>query len=153
MRKKRILAIILSMVMLLGMAMPTMAAEAEVDENGEAVYYEAMDNLVQPRWSYAATATAGLSIVGGKATMSYSCSGIPGKCTKIVANAYLQRWESGYTTIWSTSHTAYGTYGSWEDYYSTCARGYTYRLKVKFYVYNGTAYETFTVYSNVITYN
>ena len=141
------------MVMLLGMAMPTMAAEAEIDENGDAVYYEAMDNVVQPRWSYAATATAGLSIVGGKATMSYSCSGIPGKCTKIVANAYLQRWEGGYTTIWSTSHTAYGTYGAWTDYYSPCATGYTYRLKVKFYVYNGSAYETFTVYSNVITYN
>ena len=49
--KKRLIAFVLSMVMLLGMAMPTMAAEAEVDENGEAVYFEAMDNLVQPRWS------------------------------------------------------------------------------------------------------
>ena len=153
MRKKRILAIVLSMIMLISMALPTMAAEAEVDENGDAIYYEVMDNLVQPRWSYAATASAALSIKSGTATMSYDCTGITGKCTKIVANAYLQRWESGYTTIWSTSHTAYGTYGSWEDYYSPCATGYTYRLKVKFYVYNGTAYETFTIYSNVITYN
>lgn len=151
--KKKFLAFLLCVIFLISMAMPTVAAEVQVDENGEAVYYEMMDNLVQPRWSYAASAGAALSIQGGTATMSYHCTGITGKCTKIVANAYLQRWTDGYTTIWSTSHTANGTYGSWEDYYSTCARGYTYRLKVKFYVYNGSAYETFTVYSNVITYN
>lgn len=151
--RKRIISFALCVIMLFSMTTPSMAAEAQMDENGEVVYYEMMDNLVQPRWSYAATASAALSIQGGTATMSYDCTGITGKCTKIVANAYLQKWTDGYTTIWSTSHTAYGTYGGWEDYYSSCARGYTYRLKVKYYVYNGSAYETFTIYSNVITYN
>ena len=80
-------------IMLFSMTTPSMAAEAQMDENGEVVYYEMMDNLVQPRWSYAATASAALSIQGGTATMSYDCTGITGKCTKIVANAYLQKMD------------------------------------------------------------
>lgn len=151
--KKKIVSLVICMCMMISMSSVVLAAEAEQNNNGEVVYYEMMDNLVQPRWSYAAGATAALSIKNGTATMSYDCTGISGKCTKIVADAYLQKWTDGYTTIWSTSHTAYGTYGGWEDYYSSCARGYTYRLKVKYYVYNGSAYETFTIYSNVITYN
>ena len=153
MKRKKFIAFILSTIMLFSLAMPTMAAEAQQDENGEAVYYEMMNNLIEPRWSYTATASAALSIRNGTATMSYDCAGIAGKCTKIVANAYLQKWTDGYTTIWSTSHTVNGTYGAWTDYYSPCSTGYTYRLKVKYYVYNGSAYETFTIYSNTFTYN
>ncbi len=106
------------------------------------------DEIVQPMYSYVSSYSTELTISGGTATCKAKITGISGTTTKLVAEMTLQKksgllgWddvETWKTTVITNSLSSTKT--------KSVSSG-TYRVKVKFTAYSGTASESFTKYSS-----
>jgi hypothetical protein len=138
--KKRTLAFLSTFVFLFAFLVPVY--------NAEAAYVP-----ITPYYSYTATATSSLGIIGGTAYCSSILEG-GASVTKITAHQYLQKKNS--QNSWSTISG-----GSWtktvndfdllmSNTKSSLSSG-SYRLKTVFYVYSGTNYETIEKISSTVT--
>lgn len=133
--KKRILLMALAFVMLVSMVPNAFAASAEPE--------------IMPMFNYTLDYEALLSISGGTASCRATLDGIPGTTTRINAEMILQKKGLfGWSEAWSST---YGIYTHTLDHTETASVGNgTYRLKVVFTVYSGTASETITAYSSEV---
>lgn len=110
-------------------------------------YIEGTPNL--SRWSYTSSVSEGLSISSsGTATMSSIVTGYQDLTTKIVIFFDLQKYDDG---MWKQVKTYRDTTNGWhtveEHVYSGLDKGYTYRLRCKYYVYSGSSYDYFVRYT------
>lgn len=105
------------------------------------------------RWSYTSSTSQNLSISSGTATMTLSVIGYSGVTTKIKVITDLQKYSDG---TWKKVKTYMDTVNSWymakQHTHSGLPKGYKYRLRCQYYVYNGTNYEYFILYSNEVSY-
>lgn len=139
---KKIIAMSLVLVMLLSMtasvcAEPVLPERIEIEQGNEIV----------PLYAYVSTYLTGLTISGNKATCDAYLKGYSGTTTKIVFKITLQK----KTLIWwndvdSYTVTYHGHTGSPSRSF-TVGSG-TYRAKVVYTVYSGSASETITDYSS-----
>lgn len=143
---KKLVSFILTVSLCMGFSFTAFAqedinAEDTNDYSWELENIDGTESLL--RWSYTNYTDQGLSInSSGKATMFASVKGYSGTTTKIIMYMYLQQYKNGgWTNLTSTQDTIYSSSGSKQHYYSTCAKGYTYRLRCSYYVYSGNNYE------------
>lgn len=137
---KKWLALILMTLMCVGFSMSVSADEGgDYEDNND--YSHELEGLEGTpslgRWTYTSSTSQGLSISSsGTATMTASVNGYRDKAVKIVMYMYLQRsTDSGWTNLVSYTDTVYDYSALKEHYYSTCAKGYNYRLRCSYYVY------------------
>lgn len=139
--RKRILAMVLAMVMMLSMASvsfaePVLPEQVEIEQGSE----------IMPLYEYTSDYVTSLSISNGKAVCRGYLFGYSGTTTKVVIKVILQKksllWWSDVDSTTSTflnytgSHSLTKTVGSG-----------TYRTKVVYTVYSGSDSETITDYS------
>lgn len=153
---KKWIAVLLVIVMCFGMSITTFAEENTdpVDNNDYSWELEGLDGTpLLTRWSYTDHTSQGISIKNGTATVTAAVVGYQGVATKVVMYMYLQQSKNGgWTNLTSYTHTFNNYHGAAEHYYSTCPRGYTYRLRCSYYVYSGSQYEHIIAYSNNYSY-
>lgn len=137
---KRWFALILIALMCVGFSMSVCADEvADYEDNND--YSHELEGLEGTpslsRWTYTSHTSQGVSInSSGKATMTAGVTGYQDKAVKVVMYMYLQRsTDSGWTNLVSYTDTFNSYYALAEHYYSTCAKGYNYRLRCSYYVY------------------
>ena len=107
---------------------------------------------VSPQFEYASSATAGLKISSGKATVSGSVIGYSHIADKITMYVYLQRYENG---TWKTVESFYENFAHYRGTLEETVQidsGYVYRVKGSFYVYDNSNFEHITKYSATIRY-
>lgn len=153
---KKWIAVLLVVMMCFGFSVSAFAEEniEPVDNNDYSWELEGLDGTPSvARWSYTNCTTQGMSIKNGTATVTASVTGYQGVATKVVMYMYLQQSKNGgWTNLTSYTHTFNTYYGDAEHYYSTCPKGYTYRLRCSYYVYSGSQYEHIIAYSNNYSY-
>ena len=153
---KKWLSILLVMIMCFTFSISAFAEGniEPVDNNDYSWELENLDGTPSlARWSYTSTTTQAISIKNGTATVTASVEGYQGIATKVVMYMYLQQSKNGgWTNLTSYTHTFNNYYGAAEHYYSTCPKGYTYRLRCSYYVYSGSQYEHIIAYSNNYSY-
>ena len=137
---KRWLALILMALMCIGFSMSACADDGVdyEDNNDYSHELEGLDGTPSlSRWTYTSSTTQAISInSSGTATVTASVTGYYDKAVKVVMYMYLQRsTDSGWTNLASYQHTFNSYHGAAEHYYSTCAKGYNYRLRCSYYVY------------------
>lgn len=108
------------------------------------------ETSVQPRYSYTASISAGLTINSQQARCSADIQGYSGTTTRIKVKIILQKkgllsWSS--VTSWSSD--VYDDY-YYNSYHYGPLSGGTYRVKVEATVYAGSASETITSYSSQV---
>ncbi len=133
--QKRILSVVLMLVLMASMAANTFALSNETK--------------IMPCYNYTSECSSTLSISGGTATCKAYLKGYSGTTTRINAEMILQKKGLfGWSEAWSYT---YGIYTHTLDHTETVSvGGGTYRLKVVFTVYSGTASETITAYSSEV---
>ena len=152
--KKRIVKILaLTLVFVLSFGNTVLASDNTVTRDDfssdeEYYYVEGTPNL--SRWSYTSSVSEGLSISSnGTATMSAIVTGYQDLTTKIVIFFDLQKYSDG---AWKLVKTYRDTTNGWftleEHSYSGLDKGYTYRLRCKYYVYSGSSYDYFVRYTD-----
>ena len=110
------------------------------------------EEIVQPMYNYVSNYSTTLSISGGTATCKASITGYTGTTTKVAIEMTLQKksglfsWDDVET--WKSS---INTYTLTSTKTKSVGSG-TYRVKVKFTAYSGTASESFTKNSSTKTY-
>lgn len=153
---KKWIAVLLVVMMCFGFSVSAFAEEniEPVDNNDYSWELEGLDGTPSvARWSYTNCTTQGMSIKNGTATVTASVTGYQGVATKVVMYMYLQQSKNGgWTNLTSYTHTFNTYYGDAEHYYSTCPKGYTYRLRCSYYVYSGSQYEHIIAYSSNYSY-
>jgi hypothetical protein len=108
------------------------------------------ETSVQPRYSYTASISAGLTINSQQAQCTSNVVGYHGTTTRIKTKIILQKkglfsWSS--VTSWSSD--VYDYVASYGYHYGPLSGG-TYRVKVEATVYAGSASETITSYSSQV---
>ena len=115
-------------------------------------YSLAEGNSASPRYTYTASASAGLDISGGVATVDGAIT--PWDAMETMVQVRLQQQINGeWKTIQTwTGHRSAGTSDAGGT--KSVDYGYNYRTYVKGYVYdgNGNLLESVTVYSNIKAY-
>ncbi len=144
MRKK--IFVILSVILIMSMSM-SMGSFAQTNQTSQE-----MSDLA--RWSYTNSVSQYLNISSsGTATMTVSVTGYKGTTTKIKVVIDLLKYSGG---TWKKVKTYMDTFNTWygakEHTYSGLDKGYTYRMKCTYTVYNGSNYEYFILYSNQDSY-
>ena len=133
--KKRFLSVWLTLLMTCSMAVGTYALSNKPE--------------MQPFYDYTADHTVTLTISGGTATCYAGLQGYPGTTTRINANMTLQKKGLfGWSEEWDYTYGVY-THALDKTEITSVGSG-TYRLKVVFTVYSGTASETITAYSSEV---
>ena len=135
---RRIIAILLSFAMTLGMCITAYAnPEEELP----------VDIEIIDEYQYTNAISSDLSISSNTATCKSVVRGDSSLVTKIVVTQTLQK-KSGSTWTYVTSWSK--TFNTWYAVYTTSKSSLssgTYRLKTVAKVYSGNSYETITVYS------
>ena len=153
---KKWLSVLLVVVMCFSLSMTAFAEDdiEPVDNNDYSWELENLDGTPSlARWSYTSSTSQGISINNGTATVTAAVTGYQSKATKVVMYMYLQQSKNGgWTNLTSYTHTFNNYYGAAEHYYSTCPKGYTYRLRCSYYVYSGSQYEHIIAYSSNYSY-
>jgi|GEM_PF-1144255 len=106
------------------------------------------------RMAFTNTTNTILGISGGQATSEGAIVGYSGITTKVTVALYLERKTasaSSWTTIASGSKTTNGHVGA-HQLITTVTKGYQYRVRAVYTAYSGSASETLTSYSGVVTY-
>ncbi|MBQ8966958.1 hypothetical protein [Ruminococcus sp.] len=135
---KRILAILLSFVMSLGMGISAYA----LPEEETPIDIEFVDE-----YSYTDKISSDMSISNNTATCKSVVRGDTSLATKIVITQTLQKKNgNSWTNVTSWSKTFNTWYAMYSNSKSSLNSG-TYRLKTVAKVYSGNNYETITVYS------
>ena len=134
--KKSIFSFLLMAVMMLSMASGTSALSSEPD--------------VMPCYNYTSTYSVDLTYTGSNLSGTASITGYPGVTTQINMVMTLQkkgllRWNDESSNY---DYTIFSDTASLGNLY-TVGSG-TYRLKVVFTVYSGSASETITAYSDTL---
>ena len=150
------ISVLLIVVMCFGLSMNVFAEDdiEPVDNNDYSWELEGLEGTPSlARWSYTNYTTQAISIKNGTATVTASVTGYQNVATKVVMYMYLQQSKNGgWTNLTSYTHTFNKSYGAAEHYYSTCPRGYTYRLRCSYYLYSGSQYEHIIAYSSNYSY-
>lgn len=153
---KKWISVLLVVIMCFSISITSFAVEDidPVDNNDYSWELENIDGTPSlARWSYTSTTTQAISIKNGTATITASVDGYQNIATKVVMYMYLQQSKNGgWTNLTSYTHTFNTYHGEAEHYYSTCPKGYTYRLRCSYYVYSGSQYEHIIAYSNNYSY-
>lgn len=140
---RRIIAILLSFVMTLGMGI---TAFAEPEEETP------IDIGIIEEYQYTNKISSDLSISNHTATCKSVVRGDSSLATKVVVTQTLQETFDGCTWYYIDSWSK--TFNSWYAIYTTSKSSLssgTYRLKSVAKVYSGSNYETITVYSRTAT--
>ena len=132
MRKK--IFVILSVILIMSMSM-SMGSFAQTTQTSQE-----MSDLA--RWSYTNSVSQNFSInSSGTAKMTVSVTGYKGTTTKIKVVIDLLKYSGG---TWKKVKTYMDTFNTWygakEHTYSGLDKGYTYRMKCTYTVYNGSNY-------------
>lgn len=155
---KKLVAFVMTLVVCLTMlAVPAMAEEYP-EEGFDFEAYEAQERIngtpKLSRWSYTSSVSQDFSIDKKEATACADVVGYKGTVTKVVFYMYIQQLNDGsWTTLDSHRYEFDSWHGAKEIYYSPCPHGYTYRLKVNYYVYSGTDYEYISATTANYVYN
>lgn len=139
---KKILAVVLAAALLACMPGVTLAAEQAKED---------MSGIITPMYVVISDAVCYLNITAnGTANMSASVECASG-VTKVRMVQYLQRYNGGWQTIDSWSQNYYSSSADWQESCSVTS-GYSYRLYVYFYAYNGTVLMESTTRNSTDTY-
>ena len=131
---KKTICMLLTVVLVC--AFPVAGMASDVDEPNESA-----NGDIGILMTYISTYDYNLVInSSGLASCGASVSAYPGT-DKVKISMYLQRYNSGWSTVQHWTKEAAGTYVSLaKNYYVT--KGYNYRLLVYFYAYEGSAVES-----------
>ena len=103
--------------------------------------------IIMPRYTYLNSISPGLSISGGKASISGSISGLA-SVTKIAYTVTLQvKSGSSWSNLQSWSGSASGTKTTYSYTSNSVSSGKSYRTKTVATIYAGSSSETVTAYS------
>lgn len=109
-------------------------------------------SVVSPCYLYTDSVNCNLTISGGVASCKSTVYGISGTTTKIVVTQTLQgKRRNVMAQNNRLEQNFYSWYCSYPNSFSPIGSG-TYRVKTVAKVYNGTSYETVTVYSAEVLY-
>ena len=150
---KKILAIILTVCLVMGLATVSFASESTPEDTNDYSHeLELIDgHPMIERWSYTIATSQGCYIDGGQYIGNAAVTG-RSNVTKVVIFMYPQKKSGdGWTNLTTFQDTAYKTNLSVEHYYSPCSRG-TYRTRCSYYVYVGDTFEHIIAYSSEYTY-
>lgn len=138
---RKVVALLLLMTMISGMSIPVSA----LAQPGTLTY----DSEITPMWSMIMNVSNGLEINSGKALMFSRIAGYSGQVRSIRISAYLQRYVNGtWVTVKNWIQDYEGSSALWtKSWYVN--KGYYYRLKTYFYVYNNGSQESTVLISGV----
>lgn len=153
---KKIIGLILVLTLTMGMSVMAFAEETDVKET----YAEDTNDYSHElwdleggekteRWAYVSSTSQYLTIdSSGKATVTARVAGING-VYKITLYMYLQQYKDGtWNNLASWTATENEQYILKEYTYSTCPKGYTYRLRCSAYAYKGNKFEHIIFYTS-----
>lgn len=154
---KKLIPLMLILIMSFVMSLNVFAAEEDYIEDNNDYSHELIGlegTESKERWDYTNTTNQACSVSNGRAIINAGVWGYNGKTTKIVMHMYLQQSKDGsaWTNLASFTDTSNTYYITKEHYYSTCPKGYTYRLRCSYYVYAGDKYEHIIAYSSNFKY-
>jgi len=142
--RKKTLAIILSLVLLLGFSIPIQAVNPpELQQN--------IDDELVLRYAYTNHVVTNLSIASNIAYIDASLSGYPGTTTKVEITAKLQKKTLLF--FWSDVESWSGTFNTYRGsiYKAYGVSSGTYRVVATYKAYSGSASETINAQSGNAT--
>jgi len=107
------------------------------------------------RLSYINMTTTVLSVSSGQATCVGSVSGYKGTTTKVVITLHLERKLASSSTWTTFASDPAKTFNDWTGTYQmkkTVTSGYQYRVRAVYTAFAGSASETLTGYSSVVSF-
>lgn len=96
-----------------------------------------MSGIISPMYVVISSASCSLNISASGTVNMFAMISCAPTVNKIRMVQYLQRYDGGWQTVDSWSQYYYSNSADWSQSRSVTS-GYTYRLYVYFYVYNGT---------------
>lgn len=137
--RKKIISVFMIMVLLFSFSVSASAATN--------------NSQITPQYLYTNQIITNISIdSNGTANILAKATGFPGKTTQIKIFAYLQQYKNGtWTNIKSWSQTTSSANNTLQKS-NTVTKGYSYRVKGSYYVYEESEYENIVKYSSVISY-
>lgn len=93
------------------------------------------------KYTYITSVHTALSINSNGRAETFSAIDGYSNVDKVVISSYLQKYDSGWTTVKHWRETTYSDYGSMENAWYV-PQGYSYRVLTYFYAYDGTEVES-----------
>ena len=150
---KKLLAVILTLCLTMGMVTFSFASESiPEDTNDYSWELTQIDGSpMRERWSYTIATSQGCYIDGGQYIGNAAVTG-RANVTKVIIFMYPQKKSGdGWTNLTTFQDTKNSNSLVVEHYYSPCSRG-TYRTRCSYYVYVGDTFEHIIAYSSEYTY-